>query len=381
MHNKFHSSLIFCITNQKRIIGVSVALMTSTVVHAQSSVTLYGSIDLGVDFASNVGGAHQYRMASAVGIPTRWGLTGNEDLGQGQSAIFKVESGFDATNGALSSGLGFSRQAYVGIKDERFGTLTLGRQWSPLTVMVGAFSLNVNYGGWYFSHPNDVDNLDYTFSIPSAIKYASPKIGGASVEALYSFGGQPGQFSNGSSYSAGVDYSVGQFSAAIAYLRVNDPQTTVFGYQSGGGYVNSVYGTYLQNARSQQIFGVGASYAFGSVRILGNFTDVNFQQGAGNGQDVKFQNYELATSWNATSALALFGGYTLTDGRNHATDQQPRYQQFNIGANYQVSKRTALYAIVAVQKASGGAVAQIAGFNPSSNGKQVVGHVGINHVF
>ena len=375
---KLDRTLSFCPVAAAATVLVASSFPTNAL--AQSSVTLYGSIDLGVSFASNVGGSHQYRMSNGVEGPTRWGMTGREDLGGGLGAVFKLESGFNAANGSLGGGLAFNRQAYVGIQDERLGTLTVGRQWSPATDLVSSFSLNALYGGWYFSHPNDIDNLDYSFSIPNAVKYVSPKLGGATVEALYAFGGQAGQFSNNSVYSGAASWAGGAFAASIGYLRVYNPQTTVIGYQSGGGFVNAVYGTYLLNARSQDIFAAGVSYTLGPVKLLGNFTNVNFREGDA-GQDVKFQNYEAAAVWSVAPDLFVYGGYTYTDGRNHATDQRPKYQQVNLGANYQLSKRTGLYAIASLQKASGGAVAQIAGFNPSSNSKQVAGHIGINHYF
>jgi len=347
---------------------------------AQSSATLYGSLDLGVSFASNVGGGHQYRMTSGVEAPTRWGLTGTEDLGSGLGIVFKVESGFNGTNGALGGGLGFNRQAYVGVQDTKFGTLMLGRQWSPATDLVSTFSLNSLYGGWYFSHPNDIDNLDYSYSIPNAVKYVSPKLGGLTVEALYALGGQAVQFSNNSVYSGAASWTGGAFAASVGYLRIYNPQTTIIGYQTGSGFVNAVYGTYLLKARSQDIFATGVSYTVGPVKVVGNFTDVDFREGDA-GRDVIFQNYEASAVWSIASDITIYGGYTYTDGRNHATEQKPSYQQINIGANYQLSKRTGLYVVASVQKAGGGAVAQIAGFNPSSNAKQAAAHIGLNHYF
>jgi hypothetical protein len=41
----------------------------------------------------------------------------------------------------------------------------------------------------------------------------------------------------------------------------------------------------------------------------------------------------------------------------------------------------AVYALAVFLRASGGAVAQVAGFDPSSNGKQLVGRVGMRHTF
>ena len=106
--------------------------------HAQSSVTLYGIVDLGVDYANNVAsgsngklvpgtGSKLVQMQSGVPAGSRWGLRGSEDLGGGYSAIFRLESGFNAATGGLGGGLAFSRNAYVGFKSDRYGQVTLGK--------------------------------------------------------------------------------------------------------------------------------------------------------------------------------------------------------------------------------------------------------------
>src|ERR1700742_3427181 len=68
--------------------------------HAQSSVTLYGLIDEGIEAVSNVavpgksGGHTRFGLDAINGLNgTRWGLRGSEDLGGGLSAVFTLENG------------------------------------------------------------------------------------------------------------------------------------------------------------------------------------------------------------------------------------------------------------------------------------------------
>lgn len=110
----------------------------------KASVTLYGIIDEGVQFISNnknvvngrnVGG-RQLTLDSTNGINgSIWGLKGSEDLGGGLAAIFQLESGVNLNSGQLGrGGAEFGRQAYVGLASNRFGAITLGRQYdSPFT--------------------------------------------------------------------------------------------------------------------------------------------------------------------------------------------------------------------------------------------------------
>src|ERR1700761_4558108 len=90
-------------------IGFSVfvcgAMTIASQAHAQNSVSLYGIVDTGFLYVHNSGGkANQISMVSGGESSGRWGLKGSEDLGGGLSTIFKLESGYDSTNGRLGQG-------------------------------------------------------------------------------------------------------------------------------------------------------------------------------------------------------------------------------------------------------------------------------------
>lgn len=110
--------------------------------YAQSSVTLYGIIDVGLVFNNNAGGQKQYFMSSGNIQGSRWGLRGTEDLGGGLSALFVLENGFSVNNGRLAQGGDeFGRQAYVGLSSTSIGTLTLGRQYDSIVDFTGAYEV------------------------------------------------------------------------------------------------------------------------------------------------------------------------------------------------------------------------------------------------
>ncbi|WP_323121224.1 porin [Burkholderia alba] len=366
----------------KKLVTFAALFGLSAGAHAQSSVTLYGIVEDGVDFVSNVQGTHLTQLASGVTAGSRWGLRGAEDLGGGLAAIFRLESGFDLNSGRLGSGLAFSRNAYAGLQSTRFGTVTLGRQWDSIVDYVEPFTLNGNVGGYYFAHPNDMDNTDNGFPISNALKYRSPTLGGFTFGGLYAFGGIAGQFSNNAVFSAGASYAAGPFGAGVGYLRINNPGVSTQGYQNYPGFTNAIYGNYLAAARAQKVFGAGVSYrVLTSVKLLADFTNTSFQQGSA-GHDATFQNYELSTVVTPAPGVTLAAGYTYTTGCDHATHAEPKYNQFNLSVEYALSKRTSVYLMGAYQKAAGDApVAQIAGFNPSSNQKQAVGRAGVRSVF
>jgi predicted porin len=118
-----------------RCTAVAAALAALSAPLYAQNVTLYGLMDVGLERISNVApnGASLVRMPSITGtLPSRWGVRGSEDLGNGLKAVFTLESGFAPDAG--TSGQGgrlFGRQAFVGLQGD-WGTATFGRQYTML---------------------------------------------------------------------------------------------------------------------------------------------------------------------------------------------------------------------------------------------------------
>ncbi|GAB7538163.1 porin [Burkholderia sp. 3C] len=113
--------------------GALIGMAGCSAAVAQSSVTLYGILDTGVELVTHAdrNGDRVVRMPSITGeLPSRWGMRGEEGLGGGLSAVFDLESGFNVASGSSNQGGRlFGRQAWVGIKGP-FGTLSFGRQYT-----------------------------------------------------------------------------------------------------------------------------------------------------------------------------------------------------------------------------------------------------------
>ena len=123
----------------------------------------------------------------------RWGAKGGEDLGGGLKAIFAFESGFDVGTGKIGQGTPlFGRQAYVGFQGDSWGTVTLGRQYDPITDTVQGVTAD-NYFGSTFATLGDVDNNDNSARVSNAVQYVSPNYAGFQIEGLYAFSGVAGQ--------------------------------------------------------------------------------------------------------------------------------------------------------------------------------------------
>ena len=328
------------------------ALLLAGAAHAQSSVTLYGLIDQGVNYTSNAQGHSAYQMKSGDAYGSRWGVKGSEDLGGGYRAIFQLENGFNAANGALGQGSReFGRQAYVGISSDRYGTLTLGRQYDP-TVDGNGFGAIAAGGSWagdIGAHPYDNDNADWDFRVNNAVKYVSPTYRGFTAEGMYAFSNQAGGFSNNSLYAGTLNYQNGGLTVAASYLKMNHP---------GAGTSGAVVGDTLFAGSSEQNYGVGVSYKF-SKTLLGfvySHVDVynptfnsyfvsNAGPAGGSWNSWKFDNFEINDQYFFRPNFWLGTAYTFTDARLASTvgSFNPKWHQVTMTLNYDLSKRTAVY--------------------------------------
>ena len=71
---------------------------------------------------------------------SRWGFKGSEDIGGGLEATFTLKNGFELNTGNLAQGGDeFGRQTFVGLSNDRYGAVTLGRQYDPIIDHVGIY--------------------------------------------------------------------------------------------------------------------------------------------------------------------------------------------------------------------------------------------------
>ncbi|WP_207002996.1 porin [Trinickia mobilis] len=344
---------------KKTLLVAALSGVFATAAHAQSSVTLYGLIDAGITYTNNQHGHSNWQQTNGAINSSRWGLRGSEDLGGGLKAIFTLENGFTIGNGTLGQGgREFGRQAFVGLASDQFGSVTLGRQYDSVVDYVGPLALTgTQFGGTYFAHPFDNDNLNNTFRVNNSVKFTSVNYAGLKFGALYGFSNTAGQFSNNRVISAGASYTYGGLNVGAGYLQLNNN----FGGNTaaaGLAAVNASGAVSLDNtllAGRQQTWGAGANYAFGPATVGFVYTQTNLTQGSGInsstaggqtvnffGNSVHFQNFELNGRYALTPALSLASAYTYTQA-NFGSGSMPKWGQFNLLADYSLSKRTDVY--------------------------------------
>lgn len=387
---------------KKFLFTTSTVLLSISSAYSQGSVTLYGLVDAGFLYSNNVGGQKLYAMSSGNLQGSRWGLKGTEDLGGGMKAIFVLENGFNVMTGALGQGGNeFGRQAYVGVSVERYGILTLGRQYDSVVDYAGLFEVGSQWASYLGAHPGDLDNMVNTNRTNNAVKYTSPTYSGVRFGGLYSLGGIAGQYNRNQIWSVGVGYSQGPLQLGAGYLNVKDPNFSFYGNNPNSRAAtasptavnfptNCVTSGYA-SAHTQQVIAAGGAYTFGAATVGATYSNTQFKDlgseaGAGlnpvgyAGGSAKFNNAEINLKYQLTPALLLGVAYDYTKGYGV---NGAKYHQAMLGTDYFLSRRTDLYVAGTYQDASGtdstnrAAVASISGLTPSSTSNQVAAVAGI----
>jgi predicted porin len=323
---------------KKKMIALTVTAAVALPVHAQSSITLYGVLDEGINYTNNAGDKSAYQLESGYAQGSRWGLKGSEDLGSGLKAIFDLENGFDVNSGALGQGgRMFGRQAFVGLTAANYGTVTLGRQYDSVVDYLAQSTANGSWGGYLLSHPYDNDNTDNSFRVNNTVKYTSPDFSGLQFGGTYSFSNDT-NFANNRQYSLGGQYTNGGLLVTGAYLQANGPGLTANGAIAtlGFAYTNT---------------NVGEPSATDTSVYVGTITPPN----GGTMTALKFQNFEINGKYQFTPAFFVGVQYVYTAATMDATsgNENPKYHTFGLMADYNLSKRTDFYFQAAYQKVAG----------------------------
>ncbi|WP_250502110.1 porin [Caballeronia sp. AZ7_KS35] len=363
---------------KKSLIAAISVIMASTAC-AQSSVTLYGTLDAGLLYQSKNGGPggggksdHSLVMFNGSGNQSAnfFGLLGTEDLGGGWKAGFNLQGQFDIGSGALQSSSSlFSQKANIFLENP-YGRLTLGKQIDPAyvaLVRVDPLEYSQSFsaaGPWYLLEGKNAVPAQTVWESNSA-SY-SYKGHDFSASALYRFGNAPGSLSQGRAISTGVSYDNGTVLGAASFLTQNDST----------------------GRRDLRIWALGAGYRIGDFIIRGVYEDFDLPQG---NSDVVIgatpRSHVIMTgggvTWKITPANSLTAAYYFSENRMDTTNATSSYV---LNDDYWLSRRTKLYAFVGLMASKKGAngltnvitAAHTSGY-PGAN-TNVVG-LGIQHKF
>lgn len=155
--------------------------------HAQSSVSIYGRLDLAIRHITNAtsAGASLTELMPGATTTSRWGVAGSESLGNGLSVTYKLEGGINPDNGtAAQSSRLFGRHSTVGLSGD-FGVLTVGRQISLAYEYEG---YNDPFGWGNAFEPGFIYDNYVSKRWDNSIRYGTKKIGDFSGALMYGVG-------------------------------------------------------------------------------------------------------------------------------------------------------------------------------------------------
>ncbi|NDI86124.1 porin [Undibacterium crateris] len=289
---------------------------------AQSSVTIYGVADIGVQGVS-AGAGKQAKVTSGQQGGSRLGFKGTEDLGGGLKANFVLEQGVKMDTGESDqSGRTFGRTTLVGLSGD-FGSVNLGRDKTTTLKFFDSYdpfgSALVNNGNGtralYFV-AGKVNKDETNGRVSNAIFYNTPDLSGFKAAVSYGAGEKAGDNSAERSVGLTANYKVDALEVGYNYAKDN----------------------VIGNAVSANT--VAAAYDFGVAKPVFLFQ----KQKDDKGMDRKI--YTLAVSAPVTATGKVLAGFTKVSDSAVAKD----VKQFSLGYVHGLSKRTDLYAAYAYAK-------------------------------
>ena len=336
---------------KKTLLALAILGAVSSAANAQSSVTVYGVIDTAIRSITNAvgpnGNGTQIALTEGAFQGPRVGFKGEEDLGDGLSAVFKLENGFQSNNGAFDQqGQLFGRQEFIGLKSKTLGELDAGRQYGVFEDVLGTYDPlaigNFDENEWeIFVYGNRYDN---------SLKYTGA-FGPVTVEAQYSFGGQAGETSVGSTIAGGVMYAQGPFNVGFAAQQSKDANSNkLTDIGLGGTYVVGPATLYLSYSSTKR----DADFAAGASKTSNPLANASLISNTGNDQQRKDNIVTLGGLYKATSALEFIAGYMSDSISNE--DSNGDSGRISVGyaiADYHFSKRTDVYFDVDYSKLHG----------------------------
>lgn len=312
---------------RKLLATAAVLALATSAAQAQSSVTLYGLLDAGVEYLDNVGasGDSLFRMNTlAHSFASRWGLRGTEDLGGGQKAVFTLESGFGIDSGVSQQGNRlFGRQAFVGLSGN-WGQLTMGRQYSSLFYVwlkTDPFLASA-YG------PGAFDTYLAGPRFDNSIAYLG-KFGGFTAHAIYSLG----RDNNGSATPTCPGEVAGNSDSCKSW--------SVGGLYEGAGNSWGVGAWYdaqesVAAVGSDDRYAASGYFTLGQAKLMANFSR---RDNDSTGTSVKSNLWSVGASYTFSPQWSIEGAYYDFDVKGSDADSQ----LIAARVNYNFSKRTTAY--------------------------------------
>jgi predicted porin len=378
---------------KKSLFAMAAVTAFAGAAQAQSSVTVYGILDVGyiggnvrsatgtTATATPLRGTYS-NIGSSAETTSRLGFRGTEDLGGGLSAFFTIETGIQPTNNTAST---FNnRQTFVGLRDKAIGAVSFGTQYTPIHSAVGATTAGqqnnmvgdviypiapANNGNSGISQFASTSNTDaYTIRTNNMVMLESKNVAGIVGKAFYTANNQDttvrstssGGQNNVNGWGLGLNYTFKKLLLTANYQSCNllqSPtgvvnnvtlQTTATGYTTTTSTLNgaSIFtGSAGSNIKDNQMY-LAAAYDFGILKAYAQYINRKATSQLDSNNYLNRSAQQLGVRGYVTKTVE--GWASVGTGRYDAfgaTTPTVNFTGYQIGANYWLSKRTNMYTI------------------------------------
>jgi predicted porin len=303
---------------KKALVLSAIAATLAAPAFAQSSVTLYGRLNLGIE-SQKIGNTTDKGVFDNA---SRFGFKGVEDLGGGLKAGFQLESGFNAATGK-AAGTFWGRQSEANLAGN-FGMIRMGRFTSE------AYFASADYVSM---HNHDTgDSNDFLFADANGwnssakVAYRTPAMGGLTAELAVQNATANGANPVARGYDFATNYDGGPLHLGLGYTKHDAAKALeVRGlYELGaftfGGYVQRATDIAFDNNQGLEVSGLGSRT---TLRLSGMYTvgatelhlNVGKAGNTGSVSDSGATQYTLGVNQNLSKRTKLFGYYTKTNNQ------------------------------------------------------------------
>lgn len=311
---------------KRSVLIAAVSTLAAGTAFAQSSVTVYGRLNTSVE-RQKVNGVSETVVANNA---SRLGFKGSEDLGSGLKANFFLEHRFNSDNGGVSSSAFWSGDSWVGLSGG-FGEVRLGRMTS------GAYYATADYVSLHNHDTGSSADALYSlgglggassFFASNKLSYTTPSLGGLTAE-LQLAAPESGAEISERGYDLALNYAAGPLALGAGFTKTgDDKQFAIRGLYTVGDFI---FGGYYQRAMFEDSAALPA-FALGDGKA--NIVRASAQYNLG------------ASEFHANVGWAGDVGDVDNSGA----------KQYTLAYNYNLSKRTKVYAYFTKVSAESAAV-------------------------
>ena len=353
---------------KKLLIATAALAMVAGTAQAQSSVTIYGVVDAGLNeikstpssstAANGTSKTTESIQSAGEASTSRLGFRGTEDLGGGMKANFVLESAI-AGNTAMTFG---GRAFWAGVEDSKLGEIRIGLQnseardvWLAHDQLAAA---NVS-GNLAHSTAYGVAGTSAHTAFATGVRYLSPRMNGVQVTAGLTRSNveESGKDTtkSGEGYAFGANYAAGKLSLAAAYsdadTNTNATSDTFLKNANGTDTLTLVSTAAAATKIQTKTTSAAASYDFGVAKVAYIYTKLDQTDAVSvaskSNIDRETNAFSVSVPVSAKTVLRAgygFGDYKVADGK------EVDLKGYQFAVNYNLSKRTTAYAIYGEQK-------------------------------